>query len=161
MPKKEGEDSDLEEIIQEEELEEIAEEIKNNSPSEFDDAELLRFLAERESASPSLERVAVAQDEVRLERVAESALKKEEEPIRSKNYSLKDKYELNEEYSDSKREYDDNSQEVNVEVRGGVGKSLGLQEMQKKNSRDEYITPRNLKRTESGDAQKYHLRKFK
>ncbi len=161
MPKKEEEDSELEEIIEEEELEEIAKEVRENFSQEFDDNALLKFLAENDSASPSLEQVAGVQEEVRLERVAESAPKKEEESRRNKDYSLNNEYELNEEYSESKRNYDDGSQEVNVEIRDSVGKSLGLPEIKSKNSRDDYITPRNLETTGSGDAQKYHSRKFK
>jgi len=160
MPKEEEEDSELEEIIEEEALEEVAEEIGGTSPSEFDDNALLKFLAENESASPSLERTAVAQDEVRLERVAQES-PKEEEPTRKKDYSINKDYELNEEYSDSKRKYDEDTEQMNIRVRNSIGESLGLQEIKREDSEDKYIAPTDLERIESGDAQKYHSRKFK
>ena len=50
---------------------------------------------------------------------------------------------------------------MNVEVRDSVGKSLGLQEVRNENSRDEYVVSTDFEREESGDAQKYHSRKFK
>lgn len=159
MPKEE--DSELEEIIEKEELEDVADEVRENSKEEFDDNVLLKFLSESDSVSPSLERAAVAQEEVRLERVAEESPKKEEDSTRKKDYTLKDKYELNEEYSESKREYDNDLQEIRFEEIGSRSNSIGLQEIKDENSREKYVSPRNLERAESGDEQKYHSRKFK
>ncbi len=160
MPKKkEDEDSELEDITEEEEIEEVVEKINHNSLPKFDSSELMFFLPQEEFVSPVLEQVVNLQNEVRLENVAsEARTQDKDENPREKSYTIINGYETSNKYSETSS---DDTSSTTFGVRDSVGKNLGLQEFKKEDSRDEYFAPKKWETKGSDDAQKYHSRKFK
>ena len=103
MPKKkEDEDSELEDITEEEEIEEVVEKINHNSLPKFDSSELMFFLPQEEFVSPVLEQVVNLQNEVRLENVAsEARTQDKDENPREKSYTIINGYETSNKYSET------------------------------------------------------------
>ncbi len=156
------EDSELEEILDEEEIKIISKEIHEAPKKEFDENALLEFMTQSESTAPSLSvTVTTSEPEVRLESVAG------ESPSDNERFEARSDYRTRNDY-ESKKDYGGSSL-YNEEPAGSSGiRNLGEESDRTQSGHrgdDNYSAPKNfdpLDRKHDSNPQKdKYLRRFK
>lgn len=165
MKKEEQEESELEETLEEDELENIADEIEQE-PQEFDEESVFEFLSRARSTSPVLERV-IREQEVNLETVASTSQiepeERDDEVREEGKYNGKNEYEAKDDYESPWQDSSSKQMEVrNIEENSKT--RLGLQEVRRGDERKNYAEPKTLDSPETSPPHlrgDYKPRKFK
>jgi len=158
---KEDEDSELEELLEEEETKKVPQE--NNKP-ELEKSTFLEFMSRTDSVSPTLEESVKEVTEVNLENFARESPKEQEDEMRKdaeKNYTSTGDYTTTKDYEVLNIQKDSSIGIPQFErVKDSVHSELGLQDIRNKN---DYSAPKDLEFPDSAPPhqQNYKLRKFK